>query len=65
MKKPEKKEQVFPSHIYNCPECGDGGYVIGYNEACKKLEEYYKWRINDILKRINKEVDALKRRLAK
>jgi len=39
MIKPEKKE-CSDENPYNCLECGDEGWVYGYNQACSDWEKY-------------------------
>jgi len=39
MKRPEKKE-CSDENPYNCLECGDEGWVYGYNQACDDWEKY-------------------------
>ena len=39
MKRPEKKE-CSDENPYNCLECGDEGWVYGYNQAC---DDWEKW----------------------
>ena len=39
MKRPEKKE-CSDENPYNCLECGDEGWVYGYNQAIDDMDKF-------------------------
>jgi len=40
MKRPEKKE-CSDENPYNCLECGDEGWVYGYNQAIDDMDMWF------------------------